>query len=217
MRVLRTVIRDTSIGVHVTSAARCELEEVRVTGSSGPGIIVSHGSDPVLRRCRTARSTGNGLLVTDRSRGTYEDCWLTGAQMAALRVAGASSPTLTSLTIRDGESDGVLLEEDSAAELERVEIIDVKGTGVVIRGNANPLVRRARITGAAAAAVCRCATADAAGSRTARWRHQAVPARRSRRAATSISPGSGSTTPAARVWRSAARARRRSVTASWSR
>ncbi|MCG7205169.1 right-handed parallel beta-helix repeat-containing protein [Streptomyces arenae] len=148
VRVLRTVIRDTSIGVHVTSAARCELEEVRVTGSSGPGIIVSHGSDPVLRRCRTARSTGNGLLVTDRSRGTYEDCWLTGAQTAALRVAGASSPTLTSLTVRDGESDGVLLEEDSAAELERVEIIDVKGTGVVIRGNANPLVRRARITGA---------------------------------------------------------------------
>ncbi|MEV0481319.1 right-handed parallel beta-helix repeat-containing protein [Streptomyces sp. NPDC050508] len=148
IRVLRTVVRDTSIGVHVTSAARCELEEVRVTGSSGPGIIVSHGSDPVLVRCRTARTTGNGLLVTDRSRGTYEDCWLTGAQMAALRVAGASSPTLTSLTVRDGESDGVLLEEDSAAELERVEVIDVKGAGVVIRGNANPLVRRARITGA---------------------------------------------------------------------
>ncbi|MEV6540614.1 right-handed parallel beta-helix repeat-containing protein [Streptomyces sp. NPDC051665] len=153
IRVLRTVIRDTSIGVHITSTARCELEEVRVTGSSGPGIIVSHGSDPVLRRCRTARTTGNGLLVTDRSRGTYEDCWLTGAQMAALRVAGASSPTLTSLTVRDGESDGVLLEEDAAAELERVEIIDVKGAGVVIRGNANPLVRRARITGAGGSGV----------------------------------------------------------------
>ncbi|KPI08702.1 AAA ATPase central domain protein [Actinobacteria bacterium OK074] len=148
VRVLRTVVRDTSIGVHVTSSARCELEEVRVTGSSGPGIIVSHGADPVLRRCRTARTTGNGLLVTDRSRGTYEDCWLTGAQVPALRVAGASSPTLTSLTVRDGEADGVLLEEDSAAELERVEIVDVKGTGVVIRGGANPLVRRARITGA---------------------------------------------------------------------
>ncbi|MFJ9372553.1 right-handed parallel beta-helix repeat-containing protein [Streptomyces sp. NPDC101455] len=153
IRVLRTVVRDTSIGVHITSTARCELEEVRVTGSSGPGIIVSHGSDPVLRRCRTARTTGNGLLVTDRSRGTYEDCWLTGAQMAALRVAGASSPTLTSLTVRDGESDGVLLEEDAAAELERVEIIDVKGAGVVIRGNANPLVRRARITGAGGSGV----------------------------------------------------------------
>ncbi|MET7473234.1 right-handed parallel beta-helix repeat-containing protein [Streptomyces sp. NPDC005648] len=153
VRVLRTVVRDTSIGVHVTSAARCELEEVRVTGTSGPGIIVSHGADPVLRRCRTARTTGNGLLVTDRSRGTYEDCWLTGAQAPALRVAGSSSPTLTSLTVRDGDGDGVLLEEDSAAELERVEIVDVKGAGVVIRGGANPLLRRARITGAGGAGV----------------------------------------------------------------
>ena len=148
LKVLRTVIHDTTIGAHLTSSGRTELEEVRVSGTSGPGIVVSHGADPVLRRCRTARTQGHGLLVTDRARGTYEDCWLTGAQMSALRVAGASSPTLTSLTVRDGEADGVLLEEDSAAELERVEIVDVKGTGVVVKGGANPLVRRARITGA---------------------------------------------------------------------
>ncbi|WP_329023182.1 right-handed parallel beta-helix repeat-containing protein [Streptomyces sp. NBC_01423] len=147
VRVLRTVIHDTAIGAHLTSAARIELDDVRVNGTTGQGIIVSHGADPVLRRCRTSRTAGNGLFVTDRSRGTYEDCWLSGAQAPALRVAGSSSPTLTSLTVRDGEAEAVLLEEDSAAELDRVEILDVRGTGVVVRGGANPLVRRARITG----------------------------------------------------------------------
>ncbi|WNI21442.1 right-handed parallel beta-helix repeat-containing protein [Streptomyces sp. ITFR-16] len=147
VRVLRTLIHDTAIGAHLTSTTRVELDDVRVSGTTGQGIVVSHGADPLLRRCRTSRTTGSGLVVTDRSRGTYEDCWLSGAQAPALRVGGFSSPTLTSLTIRDSEAEAILLEEDSAAELDRVEILEVKGTGVVVKGGANPLVRRARITG----------------------------------------------------------------------
>ncbi|MCZ9347809.1 right-handed parallel beta-helix repeat-containing protein, partial [Streptomyces sp. TRM76130] len=132
VRVARTVIHDTAVGAHLTSAARVEMDDVRINGTTGQGIIVSHGADPVLRRCRTSRTAGNGVFVTDRSRGTYEDCWLTDARAPALRVAGSSSPTLTSLTVRDGEAEGVLLEEDSAAELDRLEIVDVKGAGLVV-------------------------------------------------------------------------------------
>ncbi|MFF7334894.1 right-handed parallel beta-helix repeat-containing protein [Streptomyces sp. NPDC090306] len=148
LKVARTVVHDTAIGVHVTSSARNELEDVRVSNTTGPGIIVSHGSDPVLRRCRTARTAGHGLLVTDRARGTFEDCWLTQAQKPALRVAGSASPTLTGLTVRDGDEDGVVLEEDAAPELDGLEVLDVKGAGITVRGGANPLVRRAHVTGA---------------------------------------------------------------------
>ncbi|MFJ1967620.1 right-handed parallel beta-helix repeat-containing protein [Streptomyces sp. NPDC087903] len=147
-RVLRTVVHDTAVGVHLTSASRTVLEDIRVTATTGPAFVVSHGSDPLLRRCRTARTEGNGLLVTDRARGTFEDCWLDSSQAPALRVAGSASPTLTSLTVRDCAADSaVLLEEESTAEIDRLEVLDTTGTAVRIRTGANPMLRRVRIGG----------------------------------------------------------------------
>ncbi|GAB2938668.1 MULTISPECIES: right-handed parallel beta-helix repeat-containing protein [unclassified Streptomyces] len=142
--VVRTVVHDTSTGVHLSSAGRTTLEDVRVTGASGNGIVLAVGTDPVLRRCRVSRARGHGLLVTDRARGTFEDCWVDGAQGAALRVAGASSPALTGLTVRDCEGTGLLLEEDAAPELDRLEVIG-SAPAVALQGGANPLLRRARL------------------------------------------------------------------------
>ncbi|MEU5165443.1 right-handed parallel beta-helix repeat-containing protein [Streptomyces mutomycini] len=142
--VVRTVVHDTSTGVHLSSSGRTTLEDVRVTGASGNGIALAGGTDPVLRRCRVSRARGHGVLVTDRARGTFEDCWVDGAQGAALRVAGAASPALTGLTIRDCDGAGLLLEEDSAAELDRLEVIG-GSPAVAILAGANPLLRRARL------------------------------------------------------------------------
>ncbi|RLV70182.1 AAA ATPase central domain protein [Streptomyces sp. CBMAI 2042] len=142
--VVRTVVHDTSTGVHLSSAGRTTLEDVRVTGASGNGIALAKGTDPVLRRCRVSRVRGHGMLVTDRARGTFEDCWVDGAQGAALRVAGASSPALTGLTVRDCEGAGLLLEEDAAPELDRLEVIG-SSPAVALQGSANPLLRRARL------------------------------------------------------------------------
>ncbi|NEE47098.1 right-handed parallel beta-helix repeat-containing protein, partial [Streptomyces sp. SID8455] len=77
--VVRTVVHDTSTGVHLSSAGRTTLEDVRVTGASGNGIALAKGTDPVLRRCRVSRVRGHGMVVTDRARGTFEDCWVDGA------------------------------------------------------------------------------------------------------------------------------------------
>ncbi|MFF3334490.1 right-handed parallel beta-helix repeat-containing protein [Streptomyces sp. NPDC002888] len=145
-RVLRTVVHDTSTGVHVSSQTRTTLEDVRVTNTTGVGIAVSGGSDPLLRRCRTARTKSHGLLVTERARGTFEDCWLDAAQEPALRVTNLAAPVLVGLTVRDCAATAVLLEEESAAELDRLEILDAQGAGVCVRTGANPLVRRARIS-----------------------------------------------------------------------
>ncbi|MBK3635635.1 AAA family ATPase, partial [Streptomyces sp. MBT97] len=148
-RVLRTVVHDVAIGVLVSSASRTVLEDVRVTATTGPAFVVSQGSDPLLRRCRTSRTTGNGLLVTDRGRGTYEDCWLDSSQAPALRVTGSGSPSLASLTVRDcAAAAALLLEEESTAELDRVEVIDAAGAAIRIATGANPMIRRARISGA---------------------------------------------------------------------
>ncbi|MFD3750058.1 right-handed parallel beta-helix repeat-containing protein [Streptomyces cyaneofuscatus] len=142
--VVRTVVHDTSTGVHLSSSGRTTLEDVRVTGASGNGIALAGGTDPVLRRCRVSRVRGHGVVVTDRARGTFEDCWVDGAQGAALRVAGASSPALTGLTVRDCEGAGLLLEEDAAPELDRLEVIG-SSPAVALLGGANPLLRRARL------------------------------------------------------------------------
>ncbi|MFE8976886.1 right-handed parallel beta-helix repeat-containing protein [Streptomyces cyaneofuscatus] len=142
--VVRTVVHDTSTGVHLSSSGRTTLEDVRVTGASGNGIALAKGTDPVLRRCRVSRARGHGLVVTDRARGTFEDCWVDGAQGAALRVAGASSPALTGLTVRDCEGAGLLLEEDAAPELDRLEVIG-SSPAVALLAGANPLLRRARL------------------------------------------------------------------------
>ncbi|MFJ1779438.1 right-handed parallel beta-helix repeat-containing protein [Streptomyces anulatus] len=158
--VVRTVVHDTSTGVHLSTGGRSVLEDVRVTGASGNGIVLAAGTDPVLRRCRVSRVRGHGLFVTDRARGTFEDCWVDGAQGAALRVAGASSPALTGLTVRDCEGPGLFLEEDSAPELDRLEVIG-SSPAVVLQGGANPLLRRARLVEPAGDGIA--ATKDARG------------------------------------------------------
>ncbi|MBZ9640892.1 AAA family ATPase, partial [Streptomyces sp. PSKA30] len=143
-RVLRTVVHDTSTGVQLSSAGGNELEEVRVTTTVASGIVVTDGADPVLRRCRTSRTKGPGLLVTDRARGTFEDCWLESADVAALQVKGSAAPVLIGLSVRDSAT-GAEFTDGSAAELDRLDMQDVGGVGVCVRGGANPLIRRARL------------------------------------------------------------------------
>ncbi|CAM5433710.1 AAA+ ATPase domain-containing protein OS=Streptomyces microflavus OX=1919 GN=Smic_63880 PE=3 SV=1 [Streptomyces microflavus] len=154
-------MHDTSTGVHLSSAGRTTLEDVRVTGASGNGIALAGGTDPGIRRRPVSRVRGHGMVVTDRARGTFEDCWVDGAQGAALRVAGASSPALTGLTVRDCEGAlALLLEEDSAPELDRLEVIG-SSPAVALLGGANPLLRRARLVEPAGDGIV--ATRDARG------------------------------------------------------
>ncbi|MEV5384460.1 right-handed parallel beta-helix repeat-containing protein [Streptomyces sp. NPDC052721] len=151
-RVLRTVVHDTSSGVQLSSAARNELDEVRVTGTVATGFVLTNGTDPMLRRCRTARTKGSGVLITDRARGTFEDCWLESADVAALQVNGAATPVLVGLSIRDSAA-GAEFTEGAAAELDRLELLDIRGTAISVRGAANPLIRRTRLRGAGGSGV----------------------------------------------------------------
>ncbi|OON81108.1 right-handed parallel beta-helix repeat-containing protein [Streptomyces tsukubensis] len=149
-RVVRTTLHDTSVGVYVTSSSRPSLEDVTITDTSGPGIVLSAGADPELLRCTTARTKGNGLAVTERARGTFDGCEFNTAAVAAIRVNGSSAPLLTDTTVRGcaDKAGSVLLTEESSAEFDRMEVLDAVGVGVSIRTGADPLLRRARIIGA---------------------------------------------------------------------
>ncbi|MEU3599333.1 right-handed parallel beta-helix repeat-containing protein [Streptomyces sp. NPDC006798] len=149
-RVTRTTVRDCAVGIHLSSASRPVLEDVTVSGTTGPGIALSDGADPLLRRCSTSRTKGQGLLVTDRSRGTFEDCAFDSAAGAAIRVTGSSSPAFLRTTVRDcaDPEAAVQLTEDSTAEFDRLEITDPKGSGISLRALAKPLLRRVLVGGA---------------------------------------------------------------------
>ncbi|MFF7649510.1 right-handed parallel beta-helix repeat-containing protein [Streptomyces sp. NPDC007983] len=148
--VLRARVHDTSVGVYITSSSRPTLEEVTVTDTSGPGIVLSSGADPELLRCVTSRTKGNGLAVTERSRGTFQDCAFDAATAPAIRVIGSSAPLLTGTTVRDcaDKTASVLLAEGCSAEFDRLEVADAAGVGISIRTNANPLLSRARVADA---------------------------------------------------------------------
>nr|WSZ98218.1 right-handed parallel beta-helix repeat-containing protein [Streptomyces sp. NBC_00857] len=145
--VLRARVHDTSVGVYITSSSRPTLEEVTVTDTSGPGIVLSSGADPELLRCVTSRTKGNGLTVTERSRGTFQDCEFDSSTAPAIRVIGSSAPLLTGTTVRDcaDKTASVLLAEASSAEFDRLEVADAAGVAISVRTNANPLLSRARV------------------------------------------------------------------------
>ncbi|MEV5706447.1 right-handed parallel beta-helix repeat-containing protein [Actinoallomurus sp. NPDC052274] len=150
-RIVRTSVRDCATGVYVTSGSRPALEEVSVTDiTAGSGIVLAGGADPLLRRCRTARTKDSGLSVTERSRGTFENCEFAGSAAPAISVVGSSSPTLIDATVREcaDASASVLLADDSVAEFDRLEVVDAAGTAIAIRSGANPLLRNATITSA---------------------------------------------------------------------
>ncbi|NEA68416.1 right-handed parallel beta-helix repeat-containing protein [Streptomyces sp. SID12488] len=149
-RVVRSTVHHTSVGLLVTSVSRPEIEDTTFESITQSAIVISGGADPLLRRCVTRRTKHSGLLVLDRSRGTLEGCEFHSSAQPAVRVVEGSAPLLRDTVVSDcaDASGAVLLADDSTAEFERLDVLDAAGVGISVRSSANPLLRRARITGA---------------------------------------------------------------------
>jgi parallel beta-helix repeat protein len=148
--VSATTVADCAVGVYLTSSSRPTLEDVTVSGTSGPGFALADGADPLLRRCSSARSKGYGLIVSERSRGTFEDCAFDGSAGSAVLVTESSSPSFLRTVVRDCADPvaAVRLEDGATAEFDRLEVTGAAGSGVLVSSHANPLLRRARVAGA---------------------------------------------------------------------
>ncbi|WP_299531679.1 right-handed parallel beta-helix repeat-containing protein [uncultured Streptomyces sp.] len=146
-RVVRTDVHDTAVGVYVTSDARPVLEEVTVSDTTGPGLVIAAGAVPDVLRCRTTRTKGHALTLDERSGGTFENCEFDTSAAPAVRVAGSSMPVFHHLSVRDcaDPAGSVVVEDGSVAEFDGLRITDAAGTALLIRGGANPLVRGARL------------------------------------------------------------------------
>ncbi|AKZ54123.1 putative sporulation protein K-like protein [Streptomyces ambofaciens ATCC 23877] len=149
-RVLRCTVHHTSVGLLVTSMSRPEIEETAFESLAQSGVVISGGADPTLRGCVTRRTRNSGLLVLDRSRGTLEGCSFHHSTEAAVRIVEGSAPLLRDTVVSDcaDTAGAVQLADDSTAEFERLEVLDAAGVGISVRSAADPLLRRARVTGA---------------------------------------------------------------------
>ncbi|GLY73785.1 right-handed parallel beta-helix repeat-containing protein [Actinoallomurus iriomotensis] len=146
-RVLRSSVRDGPIGVFVGTAVRVVLEDLTVTTTRGPAIALAGGTDPLVRRCRTARTQGHGIHITGRSRGRFEDCEVSATDGAGIWVGENSGPVFARVAVRDCGGAGVELTDGCAPEFDRLEVRDVAGTAVSVREGADPLLRRLTVTG----------------------------------------------------------------------
>ena len=146
-RVLHTAVRDTAVGVYISSTAQVLLEDCTVSDTRGHGIVLAAGTDPLVRRCRTARTGGHGVHVAGRSRGSFEDCEVGGAEGVGIQVGESASPVFLRTSVRDCGGHGVELIGGSAAEFDRLEVSDGAGAGVSVREGANPLLRRLEVRG----------------------------------------------------------------------
>jgi hypothetical protein len=84
--VLRTVVHDTTHGLHLTSEARTVIEDVHVTSTSGVGIAIRTGVNPLVRKRGSSRC-GARRRGDQGRQGRLEDCLIqrpgdTGACMA---------------------------------------------------------------------------------------------------------------------------------------
>jgi parallel beta-helix repeat protein len=145
-RLLRCTVRDSLVGIYVSTSGRAVIEDCTISNTKAHGVALAAGTDPVFRRCRITRSTGHGIHVLGRSRGTFEDCEVSNAQSAAVWVGESASPILVRALARDCEGAGVELVGQSAPEFDRLEVRGVRGVGVSVREGANPLLRRIQIT-----------------------------------------------------------------------
>ncbi|MGW0570879.1 right-handed parallel beta-helix repeat-containing protein [Streptomyces tauricus] len=149
-RVVRTTVHHTSVGLLVTSVARPEIEETTFESIAQSAIVVSGGADPFLSRCVTRRTKNSGLLVMDRSRGILEGCAFHASTESAVRIVEGSAPMLRDTVVGDcaDTSAAILISDDSTPEFDRLDVQGAAGVGISVRASANPLLRRAKVTGA---------------------------------------------------------------------
>lgn len=73
------------------------LDTCRIS-ACGNGVIVHHGGDPTLQRCRITDNERNGITIFDGGRGTYDACNIE-ANNVGLFIGDNGDPTMRQCTI----------------------------------------------------------------------------------------------------------------------
>ncbi|MBT3149330.1 right-handed parallel beta-helix repeat-containing protein [Streptomyces sp. CHD11] len=115
----RTTVREcsASAAVLLTGASAAEIDHLEVTDSTGAGLRMHAGANPLIRRARIVSAAGHGVEVLQGGRGRLENCQIEKAGGAALRVTGDSRPHLVNCSLTDSAGPGVLVDSGGFADV----------------------------------------------------------------------------------------------------
>ena len=140
--VRRTTVRGGTTGVLLATTGRPVLEDVRVLDSTGDAVVITKGTDAVVRRIRVERAGGAGMRIDERSRPGVEDCAVIGSGGPGVLVTSFAGPVIRGLTVEGTGGAAVEFADDTAGELRDSRL---RGGGLVVRDGANPLVQRVHV------------------------------------------------------------------------
>ena len=104
-------------------------------------VTISAGADPAFRDCRISDVEGIGLATAAGARGVLQGCEITRIAGTAVAFRERSLTRMTSSYIHEVGHVGVLMESQARPVLEDCEIRDTGSHGMVLTGEADPVVR----------------------------------------------------------------------------
>jgi hypothetical protein len=148
----RVTARDCTVGgspeygIRVTERAELQADQSEVTDVQLAGVSVE-GGDAALRGCRIDGGR-EGVRLATTHRPLLAECAVTATGETGVRVGRGTGARLDDVTAT-GSTTGLLFEEDSTAVVEGGAVRDSRGSGVVVRAGARPVVHGLTIESAA--------------------------------------------------------------------
>jgi hypothetical protein len=139
--IRRSKVHDsTHVGVTASNKATGVLEDCELFGHTEVALFIQTEANPVLVRCTIRDTKGVGVGIADKGFGLFTHCKIKGSEKANVLITGKSQPTLRDCAICDGKSNGVVFHE-SGGELVRCDLFGHAMPALVVKSEANPLVR----------------------------------------------------------------------------
>jgi parallel beta-helix repeat protein len=113
------------------------IENVMVTASKAPALLVSGGAAPRISGGRLAVETGPAVLFMDGAAGSLANTTVAAAAGPALVVRGGSAPEVVQ---NDFEGGGVVVAEGARPVLRENRLVGVRGSAIEIASGAAPSV-----------------------------------------------------------------------------
>lgn len=122
------------------SHGRAVLEDCRITGATGSGVvIVGTSAHPTLRRCVVEANTRAGLFVTRGAQPTIESCRFEGNQVG-VHVSEKGNPVLRNCQIGGNREFGVFLFQQGESRIDEGSVIARNKIGVGIQEEGSYLI-----------------------------------------------------------------------------
>lgn len=110
----------------------------RITGGTGPAVLIRDGSEPVISGNTIEDRTGPGIVVAAGARGQISQNTITGVAGPSLIVRSGAAPLITDTTIEG--SGPVVFAEGATGTLEGNRITSSLGSAIEVTTGADPLV-----------------------------------------------------------------------------